>query len=258
MEENTVNAVQEVVVEPQTNAAESVHEEVATSTVQETTGSDKVQTPEENSQFADIRRKMEAEKAEAVKQAAQEAKNAFIKEQFGFESIDEYKQAQAERKLKEKAQEFVNEGLSEEYAMSLAEAEAIRTENAKLKTEQTKKAELESKIQKENQDFLDYYKESNGSDYAKGTELPQAVWDKVQEGTPLKYAYMEHQLNEMRTGTQQQQTNEQHAQQTAGSVKGVDSTPNRPLTLEDIDSMSPQQLAKPEIWKQVRKLTGMR
>lgn len=102
LEDNAVNAAVEEVVTPQetTEVAEQPTESVETE-VAPVAEEEPKQTKEENAKFAEIRRKYEAEKAEA----AQKARDKFIEEQFGkthnIHTEAEYNKAIAEQKQNE-------------------------------------------------------------------------------------------------------------------------------------------------------------
>ena len=261
--ENVVNDTQaEVVVQQQRDNLESAHTEVAT--VQgEGTESAKGQSPEENSKFAELRRKHEAEVAqartEAAEKARQEAKDQIAKELFAEKGVKSYQELQevlSKEKMQKKVQELVDEGYSEDQAKRIIRAEQSEAEINKFKAEKESETQKAERVKRENAEFLDYFQELNDRPFTKEDIIPQEVWDRVSKGEPLKYAYIEHQLAQLKTGSETKQKNAQNAEKTTGNIDGVDNKPKGALTEEDIEKMSEKEINAR--WDEVKKVLGMK
>ena len=264
MDENVVDATVEEVVTPQneqaevaeveTEVVENAESEVVTDTPEEV--EKPVQTPEENAKFADIRRKYEAE----VVVAESDAQDALIAKMYGdshgIKTVKEYDTAMAKQKEKEevaKIQEDKN--YSEEDAREILDARRIKQENEQSKQAQSEQQQLETQTRNNNIEFLDYFKVRYDRDYdnVKDVINPE-VWKAVNNGTPLKYAYMEHEIKELKLGTKVAEKNAVNATATIGSVKG-DGVVDSPLTEQQIANMSTSELMSR--WAEVKKVTGM-
>lgn len=258
--DNVVNDTQaEVVVQQQEGNPESVNAEVATAQGQEAIAEKVTQSPEENSKFAEMRRKHEAELAKVRAEVAKSAKDTIAKELFadkGVESYDDLKSVLSQEKQAKEVQKLVDEGYTEEQAKRIVQAENGMAEVNEYKKQQESESQQVERTKQENEDFLKYFKESNGRDFTKDDVIDQAVWDKVKDGTPLKVAYMEHELAQFRTGQQTNEQNQTAAEGATGSIEGIGEAPKRDLTEEDIEKMSPKELSRR--WPEVKKLFGMR
>ncbi|MGM7719435.1 hypothetical protein [Metabacillus sp. Hm71] len=137
-------------------------------------------------------------------------------------SVEEYLQAVEQAEYQDRINELVQKGISEEVAEELLENRKFRQQ---YESEQKAKAE-EEKRNVEFQDFFAYFNQVNNRDFVPGKdEIPQQVWDAHQNGVPLKYAYMEHYNNELKTQMQilkQNKENEKRAP--IGSVTSHGST----------------------------------
>lgn len=87
--------------------------------------------------------------------------------------------------------ELLEKNIPEEYAKEMLESRKFREEQ--LKAQKAQEEEMLKKQEDENQvkDFLEAYPN------VKPTDIPQEVWDKAQQGVPLKYAYMEHEHKQL-------------------------------------------------------------
>jgi len=238
--ENTVNAVAEEVVtsqneqvettEVKAEQVENVKSEVVTDTQVEaenqpskdTAVSKDVQTPEENAKFAEIRRKYEADKVEAEAKAQDALIAKMYGESHGIKTVAEYEEAmakQAERAEIERIQEETN--YSEEDAKEVLEARRIRKENEQAKLEAESRQKQEEKEKQNNLEFLDFFKSENGREFdSEKDKLDVAIWQSVSNGTPLKYAYIEHELKQLKLGSKVADKNTINSESTIGSVKG--------------------------------------
>lgn len=208
MEENTVNAVVEEVVTPQTEEVqESVTSEVATESAP--------QSKEENTKFAEIRRKYEAEKQAEVQKAI-DAEYERMYGQYGIKNKAEYEEAiKKQREAEELEQLKTERNYSDEEASEILEARRIKAE---YEAQQAKSKE-EQALRQQNLEFLDYFAEINGRAYdGKKDIIPQDVWDKVATGMPLKYAYMDNQLKQLKIGTKTADKNAENAKASLGSL----------------------------------------
>ncbi|WP_368658672.1 hypothetical protein AB3Z07_05075 [Metabacillus halosaccharovorans] len=161
----------------------------------------------------------------ALERAKQESRDAVIAEQ-GYEwngkpitTEAEYKQALQEKELMDKYQ---NQNLPDDVIQELIE-------NRKFRNQYESDKQAKSEEEKQNvefNDFFSYFKQANGRDFIAGKdEIPQQVWDAQANGVPLKYAYMEHQNNELKQQMQVlKQNKENEMKAPIGSVTSHGST----------------------------------
>jgi hypothetical protein len=243
MEEmNVVNATPEIVVESQqpSEVVESVNTEVAT--VQPT--EDKpTQSKEENAKFAEIRRKYEAEKTEAI----QKAKDDLIARQYG-ESHGIYTEAQYNQALeeakKQEAIQAIQEGksYSDDEAREIYEARQIKADQAKAAEEAKTKAQMEEVKQKDINKFLAYFERENGRAYdSVKDEIPKEVWESVNKGETLKEAYIEYQLAQFKQGQAVANKNKENSEAAIGSVKGDGVLDNDYISSSEFESKKSDQ-----------------
>lgn len=134
----------------------------------------------------------------ARQEAAQEARDAFIAGQ-GYTWNDkpitteaEYKQAMAEQEMINK---YKDRDLPPEVIQELVESRRDREERQREKAAK----EEESKQQAAFDDFFKYFESVNERRFDPQKDiLPQEVRDAVNNGQPLKHAYMEHHNKELR------------------------------------------------------------
>lgn len=259
MDENTLDEVQETVVESQNEEVEAeVVEDVESEVVADTQEEAEkvVQTPEENSKFAEQRRKYEAEKVVAEAQAQDALIEKMYGKTHGIKTVAEYEAAMEKQTRQAEIDAIKQEkNYSDEDAKEVFEARRIKEERQKEMESQNQKASEKAEVDRQNQDFLSFFKEENGRDYdAKTDKIPEEVWSAVAKGTQLKYAYMEHELKQLKLGTKVADKNLENSEVALGSVKS-DGVTDSPLTAEQIESMSPKELMSR--WDEVRKVTGM-
>ena len=131
-----------------------------------------------------------------------------IAQQHGM-TPDEYIQAVNQQMEQSRIDELVQQGISEELAAEMLENRKFR---------QAFEAEKQTKAQQEKQnaeynEFFDYFKQANGRDFdSNKDQIPDSVWQATQNGVPLKYAFMEHQNQQLQTQLQTLKQNETNAQ----------------------------------------------
>jgi len=247
MEElNTVDAVVEEVVTPQVEeveaeVVENVESEVVTDTQEE--AEKVVQSPEENAKFAEIRRKYEADKAEAEQKAQDALIAKMYGESHGITTVKDYEEAIAKQKEQEAIAAIQEEkNYSEEDAKDLFEARKIKAEKEAQQAE-LKNAEKQKEVEnQQNIDFLDYFKSENGRDYdPKKDVIPSEVWELVKNKTPLKYAYMEYELKQLRLGAKATEKNAENTEVALGSVKSDGAIDNDYISEALFDSKKSDQ-----------------
>lgn len=159
----------------------------------------------------------------ALERAKQEARDAVIAEQ-GYEwngkqitTEAEYKQALQEKELIEKYKD-----LPEELVQEILDNRRFRDEYEADKQAKTE----EEKSNQEFQEFFDYFKQANGRDYNPAKDqIPPEVWEANKNGTPLKYAFMEHHNNQLKSQLQTKKQNEENALKSpVGSLSSHGST----------------------------------
>jgi hypothetical protein len=162
-----------------------------------------------------------------VDQARQEARDAYIAEQrYEWKGQIIQTEAEYQRALQEQRDEQAvldmaeKEGVPEEFAkrmVAVEQREKARDEELnRMKSEADKQARQQADIN----DFLKTFEGLNERPFDGKTDaLPQSVWDKVNAGTPLRFAYIEYHSQQLRNQLKIAQQNESNSQKAAiGSV----------------------------------------
>lgn len=155
---------------------------------------------------------------------------AFVEELAREENmtVDQYLNAVNEYREQERLNQLVQQNIPEELAREILETRKFRDE---IKTEKQTKAE-EEKRNADFQQFFDYFKQANGRDFVPNKdEIPQEVWSANANGVPLKYAYMEHHNNELKSQLQVFKQNESNA--TKAPIGGVSTHGSTETAAED-------------------------
>ncbi|MGL4107259.1 hypothetical protein [Clostridium sp. LP20] len=119
-------------------------------------------------------------------------------------SVDEMVSHWRQQEEQAEIDELVQKNIPPEYAKEMIE-------NKKFREEQLRK---EKEAAKENESQAMYKEFVQAYPYAKAEEIPPEVWDKVDAGVPLKYAYMEYEnakLQEKIKVKTQNETNKKRA-----------------------------------------------
>lgn len=104
-------------------------------------------------------------------------------------SVDEYIEAVKVQREQEEINQLIQQNIPEDIAKELLESRKFR-ENFKAKEKET---ETQSKQEAEYKDFIESFPNVDAE------TIPAEVWEKASQGIPLKYAYMEHQNNELQS-----------------------------------------------------------
>lgn len=120
------------------------------------------------------------------------------KNNMSVEDLVGYWRQQEEQQM---INELVQKNIPEEYAREMVENRKFREQLNKEKEQQTKMTETKQKEEAEIKAFMDAFPD------VKPDDIPQEVIDKVQAGTPLKYAYMEHQYSQLTNKVKTLETN---------------------------------------------------
>lgn len=210
-------------VEPQaaaeTNPVESVRTEVAPVAQEQPTMDKPKQTPEENARYAEVRRK-------AAEEAKTKERDAVVAEMYGEslglhtwadyqKAIDSEKTRAAAAKLAEEQQ------IPETVAQELLENRKFKEAAAKQQQEAEQKAAENAKKDAEYNAFFDLFRQENNREFDAGKDqLPDEVWSAFNQGTPLKYAYLEYRHAQLKAGIKTIEQNTKAAEAATGSVKG--------------------------------------
>jgi hypothetical protein len=109
---------------------------------------------------------------------------------------DEYIQAVKQQQEQARIDELVSQGISEELAQEMMENKKFREQ---MEAEKKAKAEEEKKNQ-DFAEFFDYFRTANGREYVPNQDaIPENVWESVNQGVPLKFAYMAHENTQLRS-----------------------------------------------------------
>ena len=165
----------------------------------------------------------------AKAEAHQQARDSYIAEQ-GYEWMGkpitteaEYKQALKEQEVYENLQK---QSLPDEVINEILEGRRDREER---QTEKQRKAQEE----KQNQEYQEFFKAFPD---VKPDSIKREVWEKVNAGIPLKYAYMEQELNELKSKQKIQETNAKNADTSTGSVTGNGAVNNDYISYDTFNS----------------------
>lgn len=146
------------------------------------------------------------------------------------ELVNYYHQQEQEQEI----QELINQNIPEEYAREMIESRKFREEQQKLISEQKAKVELETKQKTDFMDFIESFSDVKTSD------IPQEVWEKVDQGMSLKQAYIENDyqrlLNENKI-LKQNKTNKQRAKVGGTANTGNDSGEQYDAFLDGFNSI---------------------
>lgn len=222
MNVNTVDAVQENVVDSQVVANNATTEQAQTAeSVEKVEVAEQpqveekpVQTAEENAKYAAIRREAEQK---AYTKAQDELIASMYGESHGIYTKADYDKAVKEAQEQQEIQNHIDKGIDPEIAKELAEAKKFRQQ---YEQEQLTKQQ-QDKQRQDFKEFLEIYPD------IKAEDIPPQVWAEVDKGTPLKIAYGLHEnailkakLAEYEKGSKTQQINATNAESSTGSVTG--------------------------------------
>lgn len=97
-----------------------------------------------------------------------------------------------EQETQAELNQLIKNNIPEEYAREMIENKKFREQME----QKEKQAQLESR---QHQEFDDFFKTFTD---VKPEDIPTEVWQKNEEGVPLKYAYMEHEYNKLKNEMQ--------------------------------------------------------
>jgi hypothetical protein len=126
---------------------------------------------------------------------------SFVEELAREQGMDtnEYLEAVRQHREQQRIDELVQQGISEEVAQEMLENRKFREQ---FESEKKSKMEEEKK-NAEFQEFFGFFRNANGRDFVPGQdEIPQSVWEAHAQGVPLKFAFMEHQMNQLQSQLQ--------------------------------------------------------
>lgn len=257
MEEMENTGVNESVAAEQTDTTQAVDNIQQT---QENTG---VESKPDAGANEKVERAFAARLKEATEKAKQEARDEYIASQ-GYEwngkpitTEAEYTQALKEKEIYDKYQA---QGLPDEVVNELVESKKFREQ---FEADKQTKAEQERKTAEYNE-FFEYFRNEHGRDFNSVTDIiPPEVWEMTQKGKTLTDAYTYHhaaqlkaKIAEYEAKLQAQQTNQNNAASSPGSVTGNGNAKDTILTPEMIENMSTSELS--QRWGEVKKVMGMK
>jgi hypothetical protein len=109
---------------------------------------------------------------------------------------DEYISEVRKQQEQEQLNRLIQSNIPEELAQEILEGRKEREERKKQEAEAAEE-------QKKNQDFaefFDYFRTANGREYVPNQDaIPENVWESVNQGVPLKFAYMAHENTQLRS-----------------------------------------------------------
>jgi hypothetical protein len=248
MEENltSVNAEQASVEGLQTETKVVTGEEAVVAE-QQTTETEKIepkkQTPEENAAYKALRLE-ERQRAEKVAaQAAVDAEYAALATRYQRTNLDgtpitTKAEWEASEQVQQRYDALINQGVSDEAARLKIEIEQLMAREA----DRIAKEQKTTAVQNDQNEFFQYFRELNGRDWTPADLIPDEVWAANADGTPLKYAYMDYTVRQMKakeksieTGKKTAEVNASNALSSTGSVTGGGGDSGE-ITQADIDA----------------------
>lgn len=171
--------------------------------------------------------------------------NDYMKE-VGYDDpskfIADVQKEQAEREFNNRVQEFVERGYAPDVAREMAE---LKKENQEIKS-QIQGFTQKTEQQREYEDFINWHNEAQQQGLVgelKADEIPLQVWEAQRRGVPLKYAYMEYVLPQIKVQTEQNTLKnlQKNAETSTGSTKDGGSSENENWSKEYIEQMAESQ-----------------
>lgn len=156
--------------------------------------------------------------------------------------IADVQKEQAEREFNNRVQEFVEKGYAPDVAREMAE---LKKENQEIKS-QIQGFTQKTEQQREYEDFINWHNEAQQQGLVgelKADEIPLQVWEAQRRGVPLKYAYMEYVLPQIKIQTEQNTLKnlQKNAETSTGSTKDGGSSENENWSKEYIEQMAESQ-----------------
>ena len=163
-----------------------------------------------------------------------------LAEQSGMTS-DEFISAVEEQQRLSDLNDLVSNNIPEEFAQEILENRKFRAVYQAEQTEKQKQEQLQQTVK----EFLTIYPD------VKTNEIPQNVWDEVNQGKNLIDAYAKHENNTLKTRLAElqqklniNQSNINNEQSSTGSVTGHGEVENVHYTREQVSKMSTQEVMK--------------
>lgn len=150
-------------------------------------------------------------KVERLKALESDPRLSFVEElaRENNMEVNQYLEAVKQHKEQQRLNELIQQNIPEELAREIMENRKYREQ---FESQNKARAE-EEKINNEFKEFLSVFPD------VKTDSIPDSVWEAQQKGIPLKYAYMEHQFNQMQNQLKVYKQNEENAKRTpVGSV----------------------------------------
>jgi len=240
-----VEQTEEVVTE---ETEQAVNTENAEPSAEETT-EEKTFTQSELDDI--ITKRIERERETVTKKTAQEARDNYIAEQ-GYEWEGKLVKTEAEYKQAVKEQELIDnykqKDLPDEVIKELVESQKFREKY----NEQQKTTEQQTKQQDDYKQFIESFPD------AKAEDIPASVWEQVDKGKSLVDAYTHHenqslkeQLKSLTEKKEIEQTNEENAASSTGSVTGQGTAKAARFTRDQVDKMSREDVDRN--WSAIQK-----
>jgi hypothetical protein len=165
---------------------------------------------------------------ERLKQLETDPRLSFVEEManaYGM-SPQQYIEAVKEAQEQERLNQLIEQNIPEEYAREMLESRKFREQ---FESEKRHK-EQEERQMREYQDFFETFPN------VKVEDISQETWLKVNQGVPLKYAYMEHENSILKREKNAQEVNAKNAETSTGSVTGNGKSINEYISAEEFQA----------------------
>ena len=197
----------------------------------------------------------------------QEARDSWVAEQNyewngkPIKTEAEYKRALEEKEIEDKIRaQYSN--VPDEIVQQLLEVNELKKwkteterEKSDRETKETTERTKKETIQKQVNEFDDWYFKKNGKMADLSKDIPKEVFQANMQGVPLLHAYKSYLLDQSEGQQQTDKANQANAAASTGSAR-TSGTTGGALTDEMVAEMSPKELEKR--WKEVRQLYKMK
>jgi hypothetical protein len=136
-------------------------------------------------------------------------------------TVDQYLEAVRQQEEQERLNELVQKNIPEEYAKEIMENRKFREQY----DSQQREAQAKERQQAEYKDFIDSFPD------IKPEDIKSETWIKVNQGVPLKYAFMEQKMAEMANEVNVLKTNQANTKK--APVSGASSNGSHEIASED-------------------------
>ena len=142
--------------------------------------------------------------------------------------VNEFLEATKQWREQQKLDQLIQQNIPEDMAKEILENRKFREQYES----QQKAKSNEEKQNAEYNEFFQFFKQVNDRDFdPQKDQIPNEVWQATQNGVPLKFAYMEHHNNQLRSQLKIQKQNEENTKK--APVRGTSAHGSNEVASED-------------------------